>query len=280
MDAEQSVPCCDIENLGRLAGSGYVRRGDARRQGEHGSHVAREFDPHVVVRRERVIGGAAVADQRGHITVFVHHHRMREELGHGSHVGRRILVEQRGGVGRKAIDSLSLGEKAVDGEIVAQHPDALLGTLAQRRDRVRGGCSRSDVGENFEFDGAFEGHRELIGGEGLVDASRVDGDGVGLCSHGQLYLGELRAVPTRHQPTRHEARDAISSRRVKSGRIESSRVATSFRSTPYCSTSVVEPVGLKFHCCRTISLAEPSEADRHRRVNSWVRSDSGSWKRS
>ena len=180
VDAEQAVSRCDIENLCWLAWCGDVRRGDARRNGEHGSHVARELDPDVIVRRECVIGGAAVANQSGHVTVFVHHHRMRKELSDGSHVRRRILVEQRRSIGRKAIGSLSFGEEAVDGEIVAKHSDAFLCGMAERRDRVRSGRSGSNVGENFELDGSFEGHGELIGSEGLVDPAWIDRDRVGL----------------------------------------------------------------------------------------------------
>ena len=65
----------------------------------------------------------------------------------------------------------------MDGEIVAKDSDAFLCAMAERRDRVRRGCSGSDVGENFQFDGSLEGHGELIGSEGLMDASRVDRDG-------------------------------------------------------------------------------------------------------
>ena len=42
--------------------------------------------------------------------------------------------------------------------------------------------------------------------------------------------------------------------------------------TTYCSISVVEPAGLKFHCCLTISVAGPPEEYYYRRVNSCVRS--------
>ena len=68
----------------------------------------------------------------------------------------------------------------MDGEIVAEDPDAFLCALAERRDRLRRGCSGRDVGEKFQIDRSLEGHSELIGGEGLVDASRVDLDGGGL----------------------------------------------------------------------------------------------------
>ena len=68
----------------------------------------------------------------------------------------------------------------MDREIVAEHPDAFLGALAERCDSIRSCRSGRDVGENFELDGSLEGHGELIGSEGLVDASRVDRDRVGL----------------------------------------------------------------------------------------------------
>jgi hypothetical protein len=51
------VPCCDIEHLYGLPWRGDLLRGNARRQGEHGSHVARELDPNAIVRRECVIRG-------------------------------------------------------------------------------------------------------------------------------------------------------------------------------------------------------------------------------
>ena len=70
-DAEQAVPSGDVENLRMLAGAGHVRRGDACWQGEHRGCVACELDPDVVVRRECVIGGAAVVNQSGHVTVFI-----------------------------------------------------------------------------------------------------------------------------------------------------------------------------------------------------------------
>jgi len=105
---------------------------------------------------------------------------MCEKLSDRSHVRRRILVEQRGCIGRKPIGSFSLGEKAMDGEIIAKDSDAFLCALTERRDRLRSGCSASDVGENFQIDGSLEGHGELIRGEGLMDASRVDRDWVDL----------------------------------------------------------------------------------------------------
>ena len=55
----------------RLASRGNVRRGDACWQGKFGSHVACELEPDVVVRRECVIGGAAVANQSGHVKVSI-----------------------------------------------------------------------------------------------------------------------------------------------------------------------------------------------------------------
>jgi hypothetical protein len=63
------------------------------------------------------------------------------------------MYQQRGGIGCKPIGSFGLCEKAVDGERVAKHSDTFLWAKAVRRDRVRSGCSGSDVGENFELDG-------------------------------------------------------------------------------------------------------------------------------
>jgi len=61
--------------------------------------------------------------------------------------------------------------------------------------------------------------------------------------------------------------------------ITSSRTETPSRSTTWCSISVVEPVGLKFHCWRTISASDRGRF-RGPTKDSRVRSRPVSWKRS
>src|SRR3954465_2107320 len=108
---------------------------------------------------------------------------MSEEVGHGTHVGWGILVEQRGGVGGKPIGSVSLTEETVNCEIVAQHAHSLLRSLAVLRDVGCSGSSSSHMSEEFKVDGALKGHSQLIRSQSLVDTSRVDLGGR-LCGHG------------------------------------------------------------------------------------------------
>jgi hypothetical protein len=70
----------------------------------------------------------------------------------------------------------------VDGEVIAEHAHTLFLGLAEGREGGGSYGSRGDVGEEIEIDGAFEGHGELIGREGLMDAARVD-------RNGHLYEG-------------------------------------------------------------------------------------------
>jgi hypothetical protein len=82
--------------------------------------------------------------------------------------------------------------------------------------------------------------------------------------------------------SRHDKRKFFSDARATPppiiGLMINSSIATFERSTRYSSTSRVDLGGLKFHCCRTISLSELSPFEDHGKTNCWVRSVSFSSK--